>query len=200
MIFKEVAFALVRQKIYAGTHENRHKYMEDKNTAAEAQRGLCLYTHIHIHPGEAGGGGIIYHQDRPYCICHMDDAEEKTGGRNSTETKVDRRCRWTAEETSMFVRFGQESVPSQPIREKNEKTFRRKCWWRKRRQMKRKKCNSSSCSAKGYIKYFNVLPSPPPPCCCTGQNFYFVDVWTVMCLESLRVLVVTSLLSGRNTL
>lgn len=114
MVCKEVA------------HEDRHKYiyMEDKSTAAE---GLCLYTHIHTHPTEVGGGEIVCHQDGPYCICHMDDAEEKTGGSNSTETKVDRRCRWTAEETSMFVPFGQESVPSQPIREKNEKTFRRKC-------------------------------------------------------------------------
>lgn len=37
-------------------------------------------------------------------------------------------------------------------------------------------------------------------CCCSEKHFYFVDLWTVMCLKLLRLLVVTSLLSGRNIL
>lgn len=90
-----------------------------------------------------------YRQNGSRCICHMEATEKKTGGSNSTETKADRCCRWSGEETSMFVPVSQEITLSQPIREKNEKAFKRKCWWRQKRQMKSKKCNSSSCSAKG---------------------------------------------------
>lgn len=58
-----------------------------------------------------------------------------------------------------------------------------KCWLRQKRQMKRIKRNSSFCSTKGEIKYFNVWESYWSLLSLDRKTF--VDLWTIICLELL---------------
>ena len=80
--------------------------------------------------------------------------QNRTERDNQSKTKGDR---WNKKRGSHWT-FAPLSEKSffHTLSERKMRGCLKKCWWRQQRQMRSKKCNSSFCSTKGGIKYFNV--------------------------------------------